>query len=166
MSFYSFLEYLKYYWRAKGLHGTHSPFVYDFVANVLMDKGPIQPQNRIEFNSLPLKYENLINRIAAYYGCKEVLFLTDENKQRLQADMLLLNDDISQWNSFLNTHKSLLKSDAIIMVPHIHKSRQHSYAWQKLASHEATRMSIDLFEIGLMLFREEFKEKQHFVLKY
>lgn len=34
------LEYIKYRWKAKGRHGTHSPFVYDFVDHCLSIKIP------------------------------------------------------------------------------------------------------------------------------
>src|SRR6187551_1419318 len=30
-------EFLRYWWRAKSLHSIHSPFVFDFIQNVLHD---------------------------------------------------------------------------------------------------------------------------------
>jgi hypothetical protein len=166
MALHGFVEYLKYSWKAKGRHGTHSPFVYEFVEQVLMDKGAIKRENRIEYNSLPLKYENLINRIAVYYGCNDVLLLPIQNKQSRPGDMLLLNDDALQWNSILEAHPPVINSRTIIVVPNIHGSLQHTKSWQQLTAHTMVRMSIDLYGMGLLLFNEEFKEKQHFVLKY
>jgi len=48
------LEYIKYRWKAKGRHGTHSPFVYDFVDRCLTLKIPeefVQDKKRY-FNDL------------------------------------------------------------------------------------------------------------------
>lgn len=35
-----FYEFIKYKWQAKGRHGIHSPFVYDFIENVLQKNLP------------------------------------------------------------------------------------------------------------------------------
>ena len=39
-------------------------------------------------------------------------------------------------------------------------------AWRVIKSHPAVRCSIDLFFIGIIFFREEFKEKQDFVIRF
>jgi hypothetical protein len=39
-------------------------------------------------------------------------------------------------------------------------------AWETIKAHPATTLSIDLFFIGLAFLREEFKVKQHFILKF
>lgn len=51
-------EYIKYRWNAKGRHGTHSPFVYDFVDNCLSI--PINKSFKNEISALytELKSEN------------------------------------------------------------------------------------------------------------
>ncbi len=165
MALHSFIEYLKYSWKAKGRHGTHSPFVYDLVENVLMDKGTIKPESVIEYRSLPLKYENLISRIALYYGCKNVLSVPAENSTIQKPDMLLLNDS-RQWAVLFEHYAPVLNGNTIVVVPHIHQTVLQTRAWGKIVAHPQVRMSIDLYGIGLLLFREEFKEKQHFVLKY
>jgi len=45
-----FFEYIKYRWNAKGRHGTHSPFVYDFVDKCL--KIEIDPRFKTERENL------------------------------------------------------------------------------------------------------------------
>jgi hypothetical protein len=39
-------------------------------------------------------------------------------------------------------------------------------AWETIKKDSAVTLSIDLFFIGIVLFKKDIKEKQHFVLEY
>ena len=57
-------------------------------------------------------------------------------------------------------------NDSILVFDDIHWSSEVEAAWEIIKSHEAVICSIDLFFIGIVLFRKEFKEKQHFSIRY
>ncbi len=166
MILHNFIAYVEYKWKAKGRHGTHSPFVYDFAEHVLLDKELLNKEYLIECGWLPLKYENLICRIATYYNYKKVLLLQSSANSK-DVDVLLLPEkEPGKWMSLLDEQLHLLNRNGIVILSGIHKTAAHSKAWKTIIKQPQVRMSIDLFGVGLLLFREEFKEKQHFVLKY
>jgi hypothetical protein len=39
-------------------------------------------------------------------------------------------------------------------------------AWKEIQQHTAVRCSIDLFFIGIVVFRKEFREKQQFEIRF
>ena len=165
MALHSFIEYLKYQWKAKGRHGTHSPFVYDLIDNVLLDKDYIRKEDVIQCPAVALKYENLICRIAVYYNYKDIVQLPGAI-QINTADLLIINGQPNEWAALFNEHIHCLKNESAVIITGIHKTPAHSTAWKKIATHDNVRMSIDLYGIGLLFFKEEFKENQHFILKY
>jgi predicted O-methyltransferase YrrM len=57
-------------------------------------------------------------------------------------------------------------NDTILVFDDIHWSREMEDAWTCITNHPATRCSIDLFFIGIVLFRQEFREKQHFAIRF
>lgn len=59
-----------------------------------------------------------------------------------------------------------LQNDSIIVFDDIHWSREMETAWNNIKNHEKVRCSIDLFFMGIVLFREEFREKQHFSVRF
>jgi predicted O-methyltransferase YrrM len=65
-------------------------------------------------------------------------------------------------------HQLLAKTnnDSILIFDDIHWSREMEQAWETIRNHPSVRCTIDLFFIGIVFFREEFHEKQHFVIRY
>lgn len=61
---------------------------------------------------------------------------------------------------------SKTKDHSIIILDDIHWSEGMEQAWQQVKDHPAVTLSIDLFFIGLVFFRKDFKVKQHFSVRF
>ncbi len=59
-----------------------------------------------------------------------------------------------------------INNESILIFDDIHWSKEMEQAWETIKKHDAVRCSIDLFFIGIVLFRQEFKEKQHFKIRF
>ncbi len=59
-----------------------------------------------------------------------------------------------------------LKENSIVVFDDIHWSKEMEQAWNEIIQHNAVTLSIDLFFIGIVFFRKDFKEKQDFVVRY
>lgn len=53
-----------------------------------------------------------------------------------------------------------------IVFDDIHWSSEMEEAWEKIRNDERVTLSIDLFFIGIVFFRKEFREKQHFSIRF
>lgn len=256
-------KYLRYYFTAangKG-HGIHSPFVYDFVRRVLMDRGRYEAYDRVEglrsrlrrdervleiedmgagsavngstrrrvgdiarHAAKPRKLGQLLYRIAAYYqpgvvvelgtslglsavylakgmenghlytieGAASVAAVAVENFSSLgltNVTSLVGNFDVQlgplldevgrfdlafvdgnhrygptmQYFDVLVRHAS---SSSILIFDDIHWSEEMERAWDEIRRDPRVFMTIDLFFIGLVVLREEFKIPQHFAIRF
>ncbi|MEO8406300.1 MAG: class I SAM-dependent methyltransferase [Chitinophagaceae bacterium] len=59
-----------------------------------------------------------------------------------------------------------INNDSILVFDDIHWSKEMEEAWETIKSNKAVRCSIDLFFIGIVFFREEFKEKRDFAIRF
>lgn len=91
--------------------------------------------------------EELENIINAYFKDHNRIWLNDT----AQLDIV----DLSQQTP-----------DMLIIAGNIHATKQASKDWQHAIDNNSVRLSIDLYQCGLLFFRDEFKEKQHFILKF
>ena len=57
-------------------------------------------------------------------------------------------------------------NDSILVFDDIHWSSEMEAAWETIKNNAAVTCSVDLFFIGIVLFRKEFKEKQHFAIRF
>jgi predicted O-methyltransferase YrrM len=254
-------KYLSYYITSqsgKG-HGVHSPFVFDFIKNVLKDKTKYPEYNKIERERERLladermievedfgagsssqkntrqvkqiagtslktkKYAQLLFRIAKYYKASTIIELGTSlgittaylgaadttNVYSLEGSKSIA--DIARQNiitlgitntsiitgEFQNTLNDLLatvpkpdlvfvdgnhrklptinyfealleksKTSTILIFDDIHWSREMEDAWAHIKEDASVTLTIDLFFIGIVLLRTDFKAKQHFCIRF
>ena len=191
MNSYLFKAYWKYWKKAKGRHGVHSPFVFSFIENILRKKTKTAPN----FNLAIKQSNSLINKIVSHFQCKQILWLSNnlydeqsyisisdvkEKKATVTSkqcnweslhqfpipDLVLINTkDPQEWQPIFEKMKTVIHPNTIVILVSIHQSEWHTKNWNQIAKQEYVKLSIDLFKIGLLLFRDEFLAKQHFVLK-
>lgn len=256
-------KYIQYYFTAsngKG-HGIHSPFMYDFVTNILNDRRQFSPYENIESLRRKLlkdktlldiedfgagsaiystkqrtissivrhaaknkKLSQLLFRIVHYYKPQTIVELgsslgissaymasADSN-----ANVFTIEGDLSvasaakQYHEFLRLHnihlitgkfeevlpgllQQIQKVDiafvdgnhrfgptihyfenlltkatpqSLFIFDDIHWSKEMEEAWRIIKNHKAVTASIDMFFIGIILFRPEFKSKQQFTIRF
>ena len=56
--------------------------------------------------------------------------------------------------------------ETIVVFDDIHWSKEMEVAWEEIKAHEAITLTIDLFFIGIVFLKKDFKVKQHFVVRY
>lgn len=69
----------------------------------------------------------------------------------------------------LKYFEDLLKlshANTILVFDDIHWSEEMEAAWESIKQHDAVTLSIDLFFIGIVFLRKDFKAKQHFSIRF
>ncbi len=56
-------------------------------------------------------------------------------------------------------------TQSVVLIRKPHASRGSTAHWNALCARPEVTLSIDLYEIGLLFFRKEFRVKQHFMLR-
>jgi predicted O-methyltransferase YrrM len=264
---YSKITHAKKWWHyyrtaSNGVgHGTHSPFVFDFIKNVLNDTRDFYAFSSIESLRQQLKNDNTILqvddlgagsrvsksnqrtvseiaknalkskklaqflfRLANYYQPKTILELGTSlgittaylaaanananvysiegvpaiaeiarrnfrqlnlyNTQLIEGSFdlvlpmllekikqvdLVFVDGNHRLEPTLQYFESILKyshEHTIMIFDDIHWSEEMELAWKKIGQHPAITCTVDLFFLGLVFLRKEFKEKQNFVIRY
>lgn len=67
---------------------------------------------------------------------------------------------------YFNILLKKINNDTILIFDDIHWSIEMEAAWHTIKNHPSVRCSIDLFFIGMVFFRQEFKEKQDFAIRF
>jgi predicted O-methyltransferase YrrM len=67
---------------------------------------------------------------------------------------------------YFNKLLPVMQNDSVIIFDDIHWSPEMEAAWKEISSHPSVRCSIDLFFLGIVFFRKEFLEKQHFTIRF
>ena len=67
---------------------------------------------------------------------------------------------------YFNTLLQKTDNSSIIILDDIHWSKEMEEAWKYCKDHSSVTMSLDLFFIGILVFRKEIREKQHFIIRF
>jgi predicted O-methyltransferase YrrM len=78
-----------------------------------------------------------------------------DGNHRLQPTIQYFETILTKTNNF-----------SIVILDDIHWSHEMEQAWEFCKSHASVTLSIDLFFIGILVFRKEIREKQHFVIRF
>lgn len=162
------LPYIKYLWHAKKLHGVHSPFVYTFSERILYSRQTPKEDLNLPEGLFTGRYRLLPALIKEHYQYNIPLLLdTVKGEQTISSNFIIISDpNPGNWVQLFNKYRKQLPADCVLIIPSIHNSQRHAAKWRRLHTHPRILLSIDLFGVGVVFFRKEFKEKQHFVLKY
>ena len=97
----------------------------------------------------------------------------DEKLETLIADNppsdLVFIDGNHRKKPVLEYFEKFLKKiskTSLIIIHDIHWSREMEEAWAIIQRHPKVKMSIDIFSAGLVFFRDEFKVKQQFIIRF
>ena len=58
-----------------------------------------------------------------------------------------------------------IHNETVFVFDDIYWSKEMSLAWNEIKNHSKVKITIDLFEIGIVFFRKQQNEKQHYILK-
>ncbi|HXD92674.1 MAG TPA: class I SAM-dependent methyltransferase, partial [Bacteroidia bacterium] len=82
---------------------------------------------------------------------------------------LVYIDGNHTYKATIKYFNELLKSadeNAVLIFDDIYWTPEMTIAWEEIKAHPAVTLSIDLYKVGLVFFRKENKQKEHFCLKY
>jgi hypothetical protein len=167
-------KYFNYYFNAsngKG-HGIHSPFVFNFIGSILNNKELKQEANYSN------KYRALVIRMVAYY--MPVVIMEFEATPSNKADVLeeIENADsigllyIKQIKntedviSYFNTAIKKINTQSILIFDNIHDSKEIENSWEAIKMHKEVKLTIDLYKLGIVFFRQEQLEKENFNIRF
>ncbi len=88
-----------------------------------------------------------------------------EDLKSLDFVFIDANHSAAALESYFLTMKPFLHKGSVVVIDDIRWSANMYAGWQCLKAHSVVKVSIDLFQLGLLFFREE-QPKQEFVLKY
>jgi len=110
----------------------------------------------LEIRNIEIKEGNFDNTLPSVIG------------QQPLVDFAFIDGNHRNEPTIRYFHQLLTKTnnDSILVFDDIHWNMEMEQAWQTIRKHPSVRCSIDLFFIGIILLRQEFKEKNHHTIRF
>jgi len=180
------LPYLRFQRKATNRHGVHSPFIYQFLEDVVYDK---KYQSNLSIKNRQKEFA-LYLRLFSYYNIKSAFiskidhpfkqlfneylkinseFTTESyNPKKTQVscfDVFITNPTDNQYDAvgFVTSIKE--KNNSIVIIPQIRASKEQFKLWEDFKNLESTRVSLEFYYFGLIFFRKE-NSPEHFKIRF
>jgi len=167
-------KYFNYYLNAsngKG-HGVHSPFVFSFITSVLNSKEFSQENDNAD------KYRALVNSMISFYKPIALMELElnplnkanvlEEIEKAKTISLLYLkqNKNTSDLMLYFNAAIKKVNTHSILIFENIHNSKEMEASWEQIKMHKEVKLTIDLYKLGIVFFRQEQLEKENFTIRF
>ena len=115
-------------------------------------------------NFKKLLLEKQIDLVVANFD--DVLLQICEDKK--QFDLVFVDGNHREIPTvdYFNTILPFCHNDTVLLFDDIHWSEEMQEAWEYIKNHDDVTFTIDIFEMGIVFLRKEFRQKQHMQISY
>lgn len=121
------------------------------IANIAIDNFKQAGLNNIEL--IEGNFEKTLPEIIDKIENVDLLFIDGNHRKKATLEY---------FDIFLKKSNT----QSIFIFDDIHWSEEMEEAWKLIQQHDSVTLTIDLFFIGLVFFRKDFKVKQHFTIRF
>jgi hypothetical protein len=177
-------------------HGIHSPFVFQIIKDILNAKTTLTEiektapavkkiLDKIEAagsGALAPKIKIVIARLLQWLNPLTVLVTGDqqqfedetakhtnvtyESVEKIDFAFIGEGQDEATMLQRASSLIDKMHSNSLVILHGIHTDSNMQAAWIQLKQHATIRLTIDLFDIGLLFCRTAQKEQEHFIIRY
>ncbi|MFM1877946.1 MAG: hypothetical protein RLZZ241_812 [Bacteroidota bacterium] len=152
---------------AKNRHGIHSKFVYDFLDLALYT---LPKQNR-------LPEQKLLSAALTHFKPKQLgvnpkwiampdwiaATCSEDLTRNIPYDFYVTDAEDTELKALIH-QENLWSKNAVIFIGGIRRNKKNYKNWKKLCSYDVIRVSLEVYEAGLLCFRPQ-QAPQHFKIR-
>jgi len=152
-----YVDYALHFLTSHSRHGTHSPFVYRLVDEVIYAPGKEgEPREKVQ---------RLISRLVSRFGPREVYRIGDPLPTQPLDFVIAAEDDVETVASQLWQVWPQLHVSSVLVLNGIYCNRQMRELWHTVLERPDVTVTIDLFRLGLVFFHKG-QAKEDFRIRF
>jgi len=164
-----------HYLRSNTLHGTHSPFVYHFLENIVYKKS-LPTHSKTEGLFYRIANWDFVQHIYAIGATNAELELLNSSHKNIattftnteeKVSMVFFGSKLSaeEIKNNYNSIKNHINTQSVFVFSTTNSSNDILEVWKYICKDETNIISIDFFFSGILFFVDS-KPKEHFTILY